>query len=97
MQNLSLSGDHLNDRHEKIDTKSNQWFGATVASAGVNGPLVVSIPKRHMFIESSRDGRERTRRSSKSTRGSSRSRSRSRAEIPCADSAPVVSTQFARR
>lgn len=28
---------------EQTDTKSNQWFGATVTSAGINGPIVVSI------------------------------------------------------
>lgn len=38
----TLLGNSFNDKHEQVDTKSNQWFGATVASAGVDGPLVVS-------------------------------------------------------
>lgn len=37
-----FSGNNHNERHEQIDTKSEQWFGATVASAGIDGPLVVS-------------------------------------------------------
>lgn len=36
-------GNQHNDRGEQIDTKSDQWFGATVTSAGVDGPLVVSL------------------------------------------------------
>jgi hypothetical protein len=35
-------GNTKNDRGEQIDTKSDQWFGATVSSAGIDGPLVVS-------------------------------------------------------
>lgn len=36
------SGNQYNDKNEQIDTKSDQWFGATVTSAGIDGPLVVS-------------------------------------------------------
>lgn len=36
------AGNNFNERNEQIDTKSNQWFGATVSSAGIDGPLVVS-------------------------------------------------------
>lgn len=39
---LSRPGNHYNERDEQVDTKSNQWFGAHVSSAGINGPLVVS-------------------------------------------------------
>lgn len=35
-------GNQYNDKGEQIDTKSGQWFGATVSSAGIDGPLVVS-------------------------------------------------------
>ncbi|CAG9784048.1 unnamed protein product [Diatraea saccharalis] len=31
------TGDH------QIDQKSNQWFGATLASTGRNGPIVVTL------------------------------------------------------
>lgn len=41
-------GNQQNDRGEQIDTKSDQWFGATVTSAGVDGPVVVS--SFHVFI-----------------------------------------------
>ncbi|XP_019559694.3 integrin alpha-PS2 isoform X1 [Aedes albopictus] len=41
-------GNSFNDKHEQVDTKSNQWFGATVASAGVDGPLVACAP-RYVF------------------------------------------------
>lgn len=34
--------------HDHESTKSNQWFGATVASAGVNGPLIACAP-RYVF------------------------------------------------
>lgn len=37
------TGHNFNERNEQIDTKSGQWFGATVASAGIDGPLVVSF------------------------------------------------------
>lgn len=39
----NFAGNTLNDRNEQIDNKTNQWFGATVQSAGINGTLVVSI------------------------------------------------------
>lgn len=39
---LQYLGNQHNDRGERIDTKSNQWFGATVSSAGEDGPVVVS-------------------------------------------------------
>ncbi|XP_065075351.1 integrin alpha-PS2 isoform X2 [Ochlerotatus camptorhynchus] len=41
-------GNSFNDKNEQVDTKSNQWFGATVASAGVDGPLVACAP-RYVF------------------------------------------------
>ncbi|XP_063706584.1 integrin alpha-PS2 [Culicoides brevitarsis] len=34
--------------HVQESTKSNQWFGATVASAGMNGPLIACAP-RYVF------------------------------------------------
>jgi hypothetical protein len=40
--NSVFIGNTKNDRGEQIDTKSDQWFGATVSSAGIDGPLVVS-------------------------------------------------------
>lgn len=39
----TILGNQINDRGEQIDTKSDQWFGATVSSAGIDGPVVVSI------------------------------------------------------
>jgi hypothetical protein len=39
---ISSTGNQYNERKEQVDTKSYQWFGATVASAGIDGPLVVS-------------------------------------------------------
>lgn len=39
---LSHKGNEYNEKGEQIDTKSGQWFGATVSSAGIDGPLVVS-------------------------------------------------------
>ncbi|XP_049529483.1 integrin alpha-PS2 isoform X2 [Anopheles darlingi] len=41
-------GNRMNDQNEQIDTKSNQWFGATVVSAGIDGPLVACAP-RYVF------------------------------------------------
>ncbi|XP_050099365.1 integrin alpha-PS2 isoform X2 [Anopheles aquasalis] len=41
-------GNRVNDQNEQIDTKSNQWFGATVVSAGIDGPLVACAP-RYVF------------------------------------------------
>lgn len=40
---ILIAGNNFNERNEQIDTKSNQWFGATVSSAGIDGPLVVSL------------------------------------------------------
>lgn len=39
---MYVLGNQQNDRGEQIDTKSDQWFGATVTSAGIDGPVVVS-------------------------------------------------------
>ncbi|CAO1396274.1 unnamed protein product [Diamesa tonsa] len=39
------NGNNFNERNEQIDTKSGQWFGATVASAGIDGPLVACAPR----------------------------------------------------
>ncbi|KAL7028917.1 hypothetical protein ACKWTF_006042 [Chironomus riparius] len=39
------NGNNYNERNEQIDTKSNQWFGATVSSTGINGPLVACAPR----------------------------------------------------
>lgn len=33
----------MNQDGHLVDQKSNQWFGATVSSSGINGPLVVCI------------------------------------------------------
>ncbi|KFB34882.1 AGAP000032-PA-like protein [Anopheles sinensis] len=45
---FDTKGNNFNEQNEQIDTKSNQWFGATVASAGVDGPLVACAP-RYVF------------------------------------------------
>uniref|UniRef100_A0A182JLT4 Uncharacterized protein n=1 Tax=Anopheles atroparvus TaxID=41427 RepID=A0A182JLT4_ANOAO len=45
---FDTKGNNFNDQNEQIDTKSNQWFGATVASAGIDGPLVACAP-RYVF------------------------------------------------
>uniref|UniRef100_A0A182UGV3 DUF4789 domain-containing protein n=1 Tax=Anopheles melas TaxID=34690 RepID=A0A182UGV3_9DIPT len=45
---FDTKGNTYNDQNEQIDTKSNQWFGATVASAGIDGPLVACAP-RYVF------------------------------------------------
>lgn len=42
------TGNMHNDANMQLDTKSNQWFGATVASAGIDGPVVVSY--LHMCV-----------------------------------------------
>ncbi|XP_031627773.1 integrin alpha-PS2 isoform X2 [Contarinia nasturtii] len=42
------AGNQENEKGEQIDTKDNQWFGATVASAGIDGPLVACAP-RYVF------------------------------------------------
>jgi hypothetical protein len=57
---MSIPGNNFNERNEQIDTKSNQWFGATVSSAGVDGPLVVSVVSNKIinFIVSLRCGDE---------------------------------------
>lgn len=49
---MILPGNNKNDRGEQIDTKSNQWFGATVASGGIDGPVVVSYQEQqeHQII-----------------------------------------------
>lgn len=39
------NGNNFNERNEQIDTKSYQWFGATVSSTGINGPLVACAPR----------------------------------------------------
>lgn len=46
---IFVSGNNYNENREQIDTKSEQWFGATVASAGIDGPLVVSDLKIECF------------------------------------------------
>ncbi|CAH2990437.1 unnamed protein product [Chilo suppressalis] len=38
------TGDH------QIDQKSNQWFGATLASTGSNGPIVACAPRYVSFV-----------------------------------------------
>lgn len=55
---LILGNTYVNN--EQVDTKSNQWFGATVASAGIDGPLVVSLYANKIinFMASSRCGGE---------------------------------------
>ncbi|XP_055587817.1 integrin alpha-PS2-like [Uranotaenia lowii] len=45
---FDAKGNQFNEKNEQVDTKSNQWFGATVASAGVDGPLVACAP-RYVF------------------------------------------------
>lgn len=45
---FDMSGDQYNERNEKIGSKANQWFGATVTSAGVDGPLMACAP-RYLF------------------------------------------------
>uniref|UniRef100_A0A182Q008 Integrin alpha-2 domain-containing protein n=1 Tax=Anopheles farauti TaxID=69004 RepID=A0A182Q008_9DIPT len=45
---FDTKGNNFNEQNEQIDTKSNQWFGATVASAGIDGPLVACAP-RYVF------------------------------------------------
>lgn len=42
------NSDRYNERNEKISTKSNQWFGATVTSGGKYGPLMACAP-RYVF------------------------------------------------
>lgn len=42
MKTHGFAGSLYNDAGAQLDTKSNQWFGATVASAGIDGPIVVS-------------------------------------------------------
>lgn len=37
-----FSGNKNTSRGEQMDQKSDQWFGATLSSVGVNGPVVVS-------------------------------------------------------
>ncbi|XP_055384808.1 integrin alpha-PS2 isoform X2 [Condylostylus longicornis] len=41
-------GNQYNDRNEKVDTKSDQWLGATISSGGENGPVVACAP-RYVF------------------------------------------------
>lgn len=38
-----VSGDNYSGGGAAIDMKSGQWFGATVSSAGENGPVVVCL------------------------------------------------------
>ncbi|KAG5683654.1 hypothetical protein PVAND_012923 [Polypedilum vanderplanki] len=45
MSIILISGNNYNNQNEQIDTKSNQWFGATVTSAGIDGPLVACAPR----------------------------------------------------
>ncbi|XP_037039254.1 integrin alpha-PS2 isoform X2 [Bradysia coprophila] len=42
------NSNQYNDKGEQIDTKSGQWFGATVSSAGIGGPIVACAP-RYVF------------------------------------------------
>lgn len=44
-KNYTGKGNNRNERNEQVDTKSNQWFGATVSSSGINGSLVACAPR----------------------------------------------------
>ncbi|XP_053626129.1 integrin alpha-V isoform X2 [Plodia interpunctella] len=37
-------------RHQQIDQKSNQWFGATLSSSGSNGPIVACAPRFVSYV-----------------------------------------------
>ncbi|CRL01772.1 CLUMA_CG014988, isoform A [Clunio marinus] len=47
---LNSTGNNFNEKREQIDTKSNQWFGMTVTSAGIDGPLVLKVWSVLAFI-----------------------------------------------
>ncbi|GAB0088981.1 Integrin alpha, N-terminal [Sergentomyia squamirostris] len=42
------NGPQRNDQNDRVDTKSFQWFGATVSSSGPDGPVVACAP-RYVF------------------------------------------------
>ncbi|XP_026475563.1 integrin alpha-5-like, partial [Ctenocephalides felis] len=51
-------------RGEQMDQKSDQWFGATLSSVGVNGPVVACAPRyvfRSNTITSTRSSQVNTR------------------------------------
>ncbi|XP_066900872.1 integrin alpha-PS2 isoform X2 [Halyomorpha halys] len=53
---FDLNGPATNSRGHPVDSKSNQWFGASVYSAGENGPVVACAP---MYIYYSVDNTRR--------------------------------------
>ncbi|XP_055713630.1 integrin alpha-PS2 isoform X2 [Phlebotomus papatasi] len=42
------NGPQRNEQNDRVDTKSFQWFGATVSSSGPDGPVVACAP-RYVF------------------------------------------------
>ncbi|XP_017786774.1 PREDICTED: integrin alpha-PS2-like, partial [Nicrophorus vespilloides] len=50
-------GSNLDTQGREIDNKSGQWFGATLNSAGENGPVVACAP-RYVYFTNKRDRRE---------------------------------------
>ncbi|XP_055909602.1 integrin alpha-PS2 isoform X2 [Eupeodes corollae] len=39
----------INDRHEQIDNKSNQWLGATIAASSEENGIIVACAPRYVF------------------------------------------------
>nr|AON96596.1 integrin alpha-PS2 [Bicyclus anynana] len=49
---------NLDSGHNQIDQKSNQWFGATLTSTGVNGPIVACAPRYVSFVTAKANQRD---------------------------------------
>lgn len=41
----SFLGNNRNEENQQVDTKSNQWFGATVHSSGPDGSVIACAPR----------------------------------------------------
>lgn len=54
---FDTKGSNVDQNKIEIDSKSNQWFGATVHSAGENGPIVACAP-RYVYYGTKGDRRD---------------------------------------
>ncbi|XP_059478388.1 integrin alpha-PS2 isoform X2 [Neocloeon triangulifer] len=50
-------GNNIDQTNSQIDSKSGQWFGATVKSSGTNGIVLVCAP-RYVYYSSNKERRE---------------------------------------
>ncbi|XP_048479520.1 integrin alpha-PS2 isoform X1 [Plutella xylostella] len=52
------TGNNVDKSNRQIDQKSNQWFGATLTSTGVNGPIVACAPRYVSYVSAKQNQRD---------------------------------------